>query len=166
MPTLAMIASRTLSTPVFDAASISCTSIDRLSVISARRTLIRIVGTARRPASGCSPCDNLMLSRAGEQWSSYQRHERLKRGKHDEGADARSHCGVRVSLACYFVEGLRAPLPGDYLIGHLQFGLHQQDHERFSRGVLNSFKIFQAIVKPPSSFIFTTRKATSRSLES
>ena len=25
-------------------------------------------------------------------------------------------------LACYFVEGLRAPLPGDYLIGHLQFG--------------------------------------------
>ena len=86
-----------------------------------------------------------------------------KRGKHDEGADARSHCGVCSDrfLACYFVEGLRAPLPGDYLIGHLQFGLHQQDHERFSRGVLNSFKIFQAIVKPPSSFIFTTRKATS-----
>ena len=37
--------------------------------------------------------------------------------------DRIAECASDRFLACYFVEGLRAPLPGDYLIGHLRFGL-------------------------------------------
>jgi DNA polymerase-3 subunit gamma/tau len=44
------IASRTLSTPVFEAASISCTSIERLSVIS--RQDGHCVGSSERQGAG------------------------------------------------------------------------------------------------------------------
>src|SRR5678816_1149843 len=99
-----MMVSRTLSIPVWEAASISCTSMDRLSEISLHEGQASGSSVRQGVAVGCFAD----ATGAGKQ-------VRVMQSLMHDGVAQRARDRF---LPGHFVESLRAPLARDYLIGH------------------------------------------------